>query len=354
MNQLFQNAIKGQAQKTPPIWFMRQAGRYHSHYQGLRSKHSFDDLCRIPELAAQVALGPIEDFDFDVSILFSDLLYPLDALGMGLSYSDHGPKLDRMISTGFEIKANLDEEFLSEALDQLQFQAKALKLTREALPTHKSLIGFVGGIWTLFVYACEGGHSGSMTFAKNHFFKQDKFVRALSLLVEKNIQLQLNAGAEVVMVFDTAAGEVSSEFFKMYIQPQLLEWSKKFPRKIGYYSKGTTHDFFTDEFKKAPWAGRGVDHRWSLPSVLKNETAIQAIQASNRELGFLQGNFDQAMLFQDTDIFVKNLDHYIQTFQQLSERERAGWVCGLGHGVLPKTPEKHVHLFIEKMRKAFA
>src|SRR5213080_1838338 len=90
----FQNALARRVQATPPIWLMRQAGRYHRHYQALRAKHSFMELCKRPELAAEVALGPVVDFDFDAAILFSDLLFPLEALGMGLEYTDRGPQLE--------------------------------------------------------------------------------------------------------------------------------------------------------------------------------------------------------------------------------------------------------------------
>src|SRR5213080_325150 len=89
----FQNALARRAQPTPPIWLMRQAGRYHRLYQALREKHSFMELCKQPELAAEVALGPVLDFDFDAAILFSDLLFPLEALGMGLEYTEQGPRL---------------------------------------------------------------------------------------------------------------------------------------------------------------------------------------------------------------------------------------------------------------------
>src|SRR6266571_5759543 len=93
-NARFQNALARRPQSVPPIWLMRQAGRYHQHYQALRQKHSFMDLCKQPELAAEVALGPVLDFDFDAAILFSDLLFPLEALGMGLEYADNGPQLE--------------------------------------------------------------------------------------------------------------------------------------------------------------------------------------------------------------------------------------------------------------------
>ena len=90
----FRSRLAGEPQAVPPIWLMRQAGRYHRHYQALRRRHSFDALCRTPDLAARVALGPVEDFDFDCAILFSDLLYPLDALGLRVRYTEAGPRLD--------------------------------------------------------------------------------------------------------------------------------------------------------------------------------------------------------------------------------------------------------------------
>src|SRR5438552_9127948 len=93
-NARFQNALARRPQRVPPIWLMRQAGRYHKHYQALRAKHSFMDLCKRPELAAEVALGPVLDFDFDAAILFSDLLFPLEALGMALKYTAHAPHLE--------------------------------------------------------------------------------------------------------------------------------------------------------------------------------------------------------------------------------------------------------------------
>ena len=146
-NARFQNALARRAQSVPPIWLMRQAGRYHKHYQALRQKHPFMDLCKQPELAAEVALGPVLDFDFDAAILFSDLLFPLEALGMGLEYTDRGPqlawKLDR--ETFSQLRS------VEEAWPHLLFQGEAVRATRARLPDDRSLIGFVGGPWTLFV-----------------------------------------------------------------------------------------------------------------------------------------------------------------------------------------------------------
>jgi uroporphyrinogen decarboxylase len=338
-NPLFQNALKRQPQKTPPIWFMRQAGRYHKHYQNLRKDHSFDDLCKKPELAAEVALGPVQDFDFDVAILFSDILYPLQALGMGLEYTEQGPKLS--FSLNPENISSLKEGL--EVVSHMHFQKEAMQMTRSVLPKDKSLIGFIGGPWTLFVYAVEGSHKGSLVESKKMLPLFSAFLKKALPLLKENIRLQLAGGAETVMIFDTAAGELSPLDFKKWVQPVLMELCAVSPGKIGYYSKGTMATFFDQEFVQTPWAGLGFDHRWNLP---------EAFSVSNK--GFVQGNFDQSLLFAETGTFKEELGAYISNMKSLSLEQRAGWVSGLGHGVLPKTPEAHVRLFIETIRKEFS
>src|SRR6266852_2855027 len=182
-NERFQNALARRAQSVPPIWLMRQAGRYHRHYQALRQKHSFMDLCKQPELAAQVALGPVLDFDFDAAILFSDLLFPLEALGMGLEYTASGPRLGWKLSPGTFVQLRSVED----AWPHLLFQGEAMRATRERLPEDRSLIGFVGGPWTLFVYAVEGSHKGSLVESKKLLSLFPRFCETLVPLRARNI-----------------------------------------------------------------------------------------------------------------------------------------------------------------------
>ena len=337
MNTKFHNAINGIPQDVPPIWFMRQAGRYHKHYQNLKKTYTFMDLCKQPKLAAEVALGPIMDFDYDVAILFSDLLFPLEALGMGLTY-DPGPKLGWHLSESGMAKFRPFQD----ALAALQFQKEALIETRKVLPRDKSLIGFVGGPWTLFTYACEGEHKGNLIDAKRNQGLFENFCEYLLPLLEANIELQLAGGAEVVMIFDTAAGELSPRIFRELLEDQLNAFAKRFPGKLGYYSKGTTLAHVQAMREKTTWAGFGLDHRHDLSVELKSNAR-----------GFLQGNFDQAMLFGDTDLFKRRLDDYLSDFLRLSKAQRRHWVCGLGHGVLPQTPEEHVRYFVKHVREVF-
>jgi len=346
MNESFQNALRGRPQAVPPIWMMRQAGRYHAHYQGLRAKHSFMELCKIPELAAETALGPIRDFDFDVSILFSDILFPLEALGMGLEYTDaKGPQL------GFHLSPETWSQLKSgeEALQGLMFQAEAVKATRELLPKNKSLIGFVGAPWTLFVYAVHGSHKGHLVESKGQMELFESFMGTLVPLLKRNIALQLDAGAELVMLFDTAAGELAPVTYNTLVRPHVQALIEAFPKKLGYYMKGGTRDHLAGSGwldSATPVAGLGFDHRYSLPSVLRETSASRNI--------FIQGNFDQSLLLTETDAFKASLESYLGEFDTLSPHEMRGWVSGLGHGVLPKTPEKHVRHAVDRIREYFS
>jgi uroporphyrinogen decarboxylase len=258
---------------------------------------------------------------------------------MGLEYTDHGPRL------GFQLNPENITKLgpVDKAVEFMGFQKQAVIATREVLPKDKSLIGFIGGPWTLFVYAVEGSHAGSLINSKKLISMYPAFLEKMLPLLKENIRLQLAGGVELVMLFDTAAGEVSPAFFKTYLAPVLKQLIQEFPGKLGYYSKGTQKSFFTEDFLSQSWAGMGFDHRWTLPEVF-----------SLRNKGFVQGNFDQSLLFMDTPEFTKELNNYLNAFKDLSLEQRAGWVSGLGHGVLPKTPEKHVKMFVETVRKVLS
>jgi len=292
------------------------------------------DLWKRPERGAEVALGPVRDFDFDAAILFSDLLFPLEALGLGLEYTDRGPQLEWKLSENSISQLPSVED----AWPHLLFQGAAVRATRELLPADRSLIGFVGGPWTLFVYAVEGTHKGALTESKKLMTLFPEFCETLVPLLARSIEMQLHNGAEVVMIFDTAAGELAPDIFEAEVVPQLEALSTQNGSRIGYYSKGTQpahllHAFFT----AGCFAGIGVDHRWDFREALHHYSS-----------GFVQGNFDQALLLGDRDDLKRRLLRYLEP---LVDHSRDGWVCGLGHGVLPGTPEDNVRIFIETVRE---
>ena len=334
-----QRALAGEPQRVPPIWLMRQAGRYHRPYQELRRRHGFAELCRVPELAAEVAMGPIRDFDFDAAILFSDLLFPLEALGMSLSYDDGPPKLDGPLDRDRIASFRT----LDEAVRRLQFQPDAIAATRALLPAEKGLIGFVGGPWTLFVYAMEGSHAGAMRIAKSSWSLYRKFTERVTPLLHRVIANQLEAGADVVMILDTAAGELPPSYFHREVAPQLTGLAQASANRVGYYTKAAHPAHFADAMAAAPWAGIGVDSRWDLTALLKRPGR-----------GFVQGNFDPAWLFLPEPVLSAALAEFLDPIAALDLNDRRGWICGLGHGVLPGTPESAVRTFVSTVRARFA
>jgi len=341
MSGRFARALAGEAIDVPPIWLMRQAGRYHAPYQALRARHSFDALCRTPELAAEVALGPVLDFDFDAAILFSDLLYPLEALGFGLSYDEGPPKLDGSLT--FERLSRMRS--IDEAAARMAFQRDAMAATRARLPRDKGLVGFVGGPWTLFVYAVEGTHAGPLARAKAERGLYRAFADRIVPLVERVVRSQLEGGADVVMVFDTAAGELAPDAFARDIAPDLAALAAAFPRRLGYYAKGLTpaHLAACEWPASAAWAGLGLDWRWDLAAAL----------ADGGRRGFVKGNFEPARLLATGDALERDIARFIAPVRALGAEARRGWICGLGHGVLPNTPESSVRLFVDRVRESF-
>jgi uroporphyrinogen decarboxylase len=324
---------------------MRQAGRYHSHYQALRARYSFIELCKKPDVAAEVAMGPIQDFDFDAAILFSDLLFPLEAMGMGLDYPQ-GPELAWHIETLKDVdRLNGDPS----AIEMLSFQAEAIRLTRRRLDPTKGMIGFVGGPLTLFFYAVEGSHAGALKSAKAGMTdgRYAAFCEKLIPLLARNIAMQAEAGPDCVAVLDTCGGELDSKQFGALAVPMIkrvIDEARKLAPgcRILYYSKNTGPDHW-DELKKCPIQAMGVDWKNPMAPVLTGYSDQWA----------LQGNFDPNLLFLEPKPFEKAVREFFEPIARLSAEHRRGWICGLGHGVLPKTPEANVRAFLRVQREVF-
>lgn len=342
---LYQAAIHRRNQGRPPVWMMRQAGRYHSHYQQLKKKYSFIELCKNPEVACEVTLGPIREFDFDAAILFSDLLFPLEAMGMGLKYEE-GPKLDwnlRDVSDLEKLRSGRD------LVENLQFQSQALQLIRAQLPIEKSLLGFVGGPLTLYCYAVEGSHQGHLTSAREGFLdgRWEGFFEKLKDLLVENMLLQAQSGADAIAVLDTCAGEFDSDLYREQVVPMLRMVFENFTQRSStpliYYSKGTGPSHW-ESLKSLPISCLGIDWRHSLTETLRDWSETWAIQ----------GNVDPHWLFLETSELEKRLRALFESVKNLPLRYRQAWVCGLGHGVLPKTPEANVHAFLRIQREIFS
>jgi uroporphyrinogen decarboxylase len=343
---LLQLALARRNRGRPPVWFMRQAGRYHRHYQRLRAKHDFMDLCKRPELAVEVTLGPIEDFGFDAAILFSDLLFPLEAMGMGLRYAP-GPKLD------WQLRSTADLARLKGGADRaahMSFQAEAISRLRARLPADRSLIGFVGGPFTLYAYAVAGSHEG---FAREGIDGLDNglyqgFNERLCELLAGNMALQAEAGADCVAIFDTAAGTLSPEQFARQVVPALAAVVKAFRERcpdtpLIYYSRETGPEHWA-ALRDIDLQCLGIDWRHELDEAL----------LAQGDRWSVQGNIDPQWLLlpaRELEALVRGVFTRVLA---LPAARRAAWVCGLGHGVLQQTPEDNVRLVLKIQREMFA
>ena len=337
-NKKFSNAINNIPQSTPPIWFMRQAGRYHSHYQSLRKKYSFVELCKTPNLAAEVAMGPINDFDYDVAILFSDILFPLESLGLKLDYAP-GPVFDRFLEEDDIIKTPNELD----VIHRYNFQAEALRLTRDSLSEEKSLVGFVGGPWTLLSYGLGIKDEEKIVNVDENLFFEKALYDVLIPMLRSIIKMQLDNNAEIVYLFDTNAKQLEQNYFTdKYIVELKHNIFSEFPNKIAYFCKNNPI------LEKS---NTNVDLKLSGMVYGKNEGLENLLPQV--KTGFIQGNFDPSLLLKPEDEFKIELDKFIQKFSRLSFEERSGWICSLSHGVLPKAKENNVKYFINEVRSIF-
>ncbi len=341
---LFNDRLKTNDGKTQvPVWFMRQAGRYHSHYQNIKKDSDFMTMCKDPKLACEITMGPINDFNFDAAILFSDLLFPLEQMGLGLTYAP-GPILKTKLETMADLK---NCKLLAEPRDYFNFQKEATVLLRAALPQTKSLLGFVGAPWTLYTYAVEGSHAGNLTNSKKGFYdgRWQGFCELLFPNLIEEMSVQAEGGADAVCLFDTAVGELTLPDFKEFILPMLrkvtAEFKKRHPnKKVVYYSK-LTHLDYLQSIEDKNIDVLGIDWRMSLPTALKT-------------LGndyMIQGNFDPSYLHYDWPVVEKKLEQFWAPLKDLKNLDR--WICGLGHGVLQQTPESNVKRTVEYIHKNF-
>lgn len=331
---LFNDRITRDGKTQVPVWFMRQAGRYHAHYQNIRKDHEFMKMCKNPKLAHEITHGPLDEFNFDAAILFSDLLFPLEQLGMGLSYHSGPPTLEVALEKPEDLK-NLKS--IEDSATFYKFQQDACQLLKTSMPAHKTLLGFVGSPFTLYSYAVEGAHKGNLNSTKLGLFdgRYEGFVELIFENLLGEMKMQAEGGADAICLFDTACGEVDLQMFKRYLLPTIKKitatFKKSYPdKKVIYYSKMTNLNYLR-EIQDDNIDVLGVDWRQNITTVLD-------------ELGsdyYIQGNLDPSLLFLPWE-------HLEKEWLSLWERVQASkagpskWISGLGHGVLPKTPESNV------------
>jgi uroporphyrinogen decarboxylase len=329
--ELFLRACRGEALARVPVWMMRQAGRYLPEYRELRSKHTFLEVCKTPELAVEVSLQPFRRLGVDAIIVFSDILIVAEAMGLFLELGDAGPNLPSPVRTAADV-AKL-KQFDPET--ETRFLMDALRiLSLEAGPT-VPVLGFAAAPWTLACYMIEGRTKEGFATVKSFLQREPRVVRDLLHRIAQAtigyLKAQIAAGAAAVQLFDTWCGELSLADYQEFALPCVQE----IIRGVGnaapviYYTKASHH--LLPAVVKAGANVLSVDWRVDL-------AALRALAGPS--VG-IQGNLDPALLYAPQEVLRS------KTTEILRQLGGAGHILNLGHGILPTTPVEHAQLFIQ-------
>lgn len=325
--------------KRPPLWMMRQAGRYLPEYREIRATaKSFLDFCYTPELAIEATLQPIRRFGFDAAIIFSDILVIPDALGQGVRFVEgEGPRLDAL--EGVEAVRALPAEIDRTKLEPVY---EALRGTRAALPAETTLIGFCGAPWTLATYMIAGRGTPDQAPARSFAYAEPE---AFALLIEKlvlacveHLVAQIGAGAEVVQIFDSWAGPLPEGEFRA--------WCEKPVGDIIKGVKACHPEVPVIAFPRAISGGFGRFAAEAKPDAIGLDTAarLREARAAFPANVVTQGNLDPLVLVAGGAALDRAIDEILDATQG------ARHIFNLGHGILPPTSIAHVERLVEKVR----
>lgn len=318
-----------------PIWVMRQAGRYLPEYREVRTKTTFLGLCRSPELAAEVTLQPLRRFDLDAGIIFSDILIPVEAMGVPLEF-DEGPKILEVVRTA----ADVERLRVPDPVATMGFVGQAIRTVKAALPD-KPLLGFAGAPFTLASYMIEGGGSSNYVETKRFLYSEPRAARVLLAKIAETVAAhllaQIEAGADAVQIFDSWAGYLSRDDYLNFALPstlQIIEALKPKAVPIILFARGV-HACWP-ELARSGADVLGVD--WTTPlDVVRRETEDRVV---------IQGNLDPCALFGP----VERIEREVQRVINEAQGGR-GHVFNLGHGILPGTPVEHMAALVDAVKR---
>jgi uroporphyrinogen decarboxylase len=333
------DVLAGKPQKRPPVWLMRQAGRYLPEYRSVRARAGgFLDLCFTPELASEVTLQPIRRFGFDAAILFSDILVVPHALGQQVRFEvGEGPRLDPApdAASVARLRDELDHEALAPVYETIQ-------RVRNKLPERVAFLGFCGAPWTVATYMVAGRGTQDQAPARLFAYRDpDGFSRLISLLVEASADYlvrQLEAGVDAVQIFDTWAGVLSNDQFDRWciapVREIVAKVRNRVPRaRIIAFPRGAGTRL-TRYVEQVPLNAVGLD--WMVDLDFARDT-VQRVTA-------VQGNLDPLALLSGGRALDEGVDAALAA---LGSRP---FIFNLGHGILPDTPIEHVEQMIKRVR----
>ncbi|HYR43352.1 MAG TPA: uroporphyrinogen decarboxylase [Terriglobia bacterium] len=334
MNDRLLRACRRQPVDRTPVWMMRQAGRYMKEYRDIREKVSFLELCKNTDLAAEVSLQPYRILGVDAVIFFSDILIPVEAMGVGVALTDKGPE----IANPIRAQRDIDALRIPDPAIEVPFVGSIIKKLRQELRNEVPLIGFAGAPWTLASYMVEGGGSKNFAEIKALAYREPRLLHALldklASTVSSYLLFQIEAGAQVIQLFDTWAGELNRSDYEEFALP----YTKKIFDSLGgrvpriLYLNGCAAILES-------MAASGAD-------VISIDWRISIAEARRRtgERVAIQGNLDPCMLLGSRERIT------IKANEILDQAGPVGHILNLGHGILPQTPIENARTFIESAK----
>jgi uroporphyrinogen decarboxylase len=336
-NSLFVRAAKAQPTERTPVWFMRQAGRYMPEYRAIRKKYSLIEICKKPEIAAQVTIEAAEILTVDAAIIFADLLLPLEVMGLPFHFATgEGPKIERPIRTMQEVAA-----LRTDRADDLGYVSEAVKIVCKHFGDKLPVIGFCGAPFTLASYMIEGGSSRNYVFTKKMMYSApDAWSELMDKLVSVTAEYsaeQVRAGADTIQIFDSWVGCLSVEDYRRYVLPHVTDLVKRVQKTgvpIIYF--GTDSATLLRSMKETGAEVIGLD--WRIP--------LDAGWQSLSFKGSVQGNLDPVLLFAEWKQLRPRAEDILRR-----AAGHPGHIFNLGHGILPETPVDNVKALCDFVRE---
>ena len=335
-NNLLIEALKGLSVDRPPVWMMRQAGRYLPDFMKLKEKYDFFTRCRTPELVTEITLMPINQIGVDAAIIFSDILVVLQAMNIEVEMREGiGPFLPNPIKD----KKSLNQVILPDVHEHLGYVFDAVKLTKKELNNRVPLIGFAGAPWTLFCYALQGQGSKNFNTAKAFCYQHPELAKELLQKITTTtiayLREKVKAGADVIQLFDSWGGLLSPkdyQVFSWFYSQQIIDaLSSSVPVII--FGKGCW--FALPEMGKSGASAIGID--WTCSA--RNARYLSGGQVT------LQGNFDPSKLLLPIS------EIKLQVKQMINEFGKESYIVNLGHGILPNVPVDHAKAFVDAVKE---
>lgn len=335
MNDLLLRTLRGEQTSRPPVWMMRQAGRYLPEYMVLRKKYGFFERCQTPELACEITLQPVDIIGVDAAILFSDILVVPQAMGLEVQLIESkGPVLPDPVKT----KNDLQRVRVPDVNETLQYVFDAIRLIKKELNGRVPLIGFAGAPWTLLCYMVQGKGSKTFDEAKAFCYTQPELAHELLQMITDTtiayLKGQVAAGADTVQLFDSWGGLLSPDDFKNISLPyiQQIVRALKDDVPVIIFAKGAWYAL--EEMAATGASGLGID--WCIPPALARKMAGSNIT--------LQGNFDPAKLLSPIPVIKKEVNNMLNAFGN------GRYIANLGHGILPNVPVDHARAFVDTVK----